>query len=298
MNRVIAPVACAIVACMLAAEPIGAQVLITEIMYDPVSDRGSEYVELHNAGIATVSLRNWKIVDATGKTQATLARSASIAPGAYLVIAADSLLYEQFPALRDSDCVRILGRSSLGLNSSGDEVVLRDASGTTVDSVPYLPTWHRPDLDDADGTSLERASMSAASADARTWSSSVARSGGTPGAASSIALEPRVAQAELAVEPPTVSPDADGFQDVTRISWRLPMRTARVMLTLHDRQGRLIDRIVNNELGGAEGEVVWRGYDPHGMPLAPEIYVLRIEAYDPVGIALATARAGIVVARR
>jgi hypothetical protein len=285
-------------ACALAQTPLCAQILITEIMYDPVTDRGTEYVELHNPTAAPVSLRNWRIYDATGKAQALLPRSATIAAGGYLVIAADTLLLTQFPWLADSPSVKILGRSSLGLNSSGDEVVLRDASGRTIDSVPYLPLWHRPDLDDATGTSLERASMSAPSGDARTWSSSVGTNGGTPGAPNSIELEPRVADAEIAVEPGTISPDADGFQDVTRISYRLPTRTARVTISLHDRQGRLIDRIVNNEASGPEGEIIWRGYDPHGMPLPPEIYVLLIEAYDPVGIALTAARTGVVVARR
>lgn len=293
MHRALCLIVCAIVPVALRA-----QVIVSEIMYDPVTGRGSEYVELFNSGVAAVSLRNWKLHDATGKSITTLPRSESIEPGGYLVIAADSLLYMQFPLLLDSPSVLLLGRSSLGLNSSGDEVVLRDASGNTVDSVSYLPAWHRPDLDDDDGTSLERASASAPSTDGRSWSSSVARAGGTPGAANSIALEARVADAEIAVEPATVSPDADGFEDVTRISWRLPLRTARIMITLHDRQGRLIDRIVNNELAGPEGEVIWRGYDPHGMPLPPEIYVIAIEAFDPVGIALVAARTGIVVARR
>lgn len=293
MNRALCLVACAFV-------PVAAraQILITEIMFDPAGGHGSEYVELYNPTSATISLRNWKLYDATGKAQATLARSSSIEPGAYLAIAADSLFFVQFPSLLDSPSVRILGRSSLGLNSSGDDVVLRDAAGATIDSVSYLPAWHRPDLDDADGTSLERASPSAPSTDARSWSSSVARSGGTPGAPNSIGLTPRVASAEIAVEPATISPDADGFQDVVRISWRLPLRTARVMITLHDRHGRLIDRIVNNEPSGPEGEVIWRGYDPRGMPLPPEIYVVGIEAYDPVGIALVAARTGVVVARR
>jgi hypothetical protein len=287
-----------LIACALAPTALCAQIIITEIMYDPVADRGTEYVELHNPTSARVQLRNWKIYDATGKAQATISRTTSIAPGEYLVIAADSLLFLQFPELIDSSTVRILGRASLGLNATGDMVVLRDDDGATVDSVAYLPAWHRPDLDDATGTSLERTSLSAASTDARTWSSSVARRGGSPAAPSSIALEPRVADAEIAVEPAIVSPDADGFQDVTRISYRLPMRTARVTIALYDRRGRLIDRIVNNEPSGPEGEVVWRGYDPNGMPLPPEVYVLLIEAYDPVGIALTRARTGIVVARR
>jgi hypothetical protein len=284
--------------CILVSTTLDAQVLITEIMFDPVAGRGCEYVEIFNSSEAAVGLRNWRIVDATGKTQATLPRAASIGGGRYLVIAADSLIFQQFPWLVDSVNVLVLGRASLGLNATDDAVVLFDAARRTVDSLTYDADWHLPELDDPGGTSLERASLSAPSTSARNWSSCVARNGGTPGATNSIALGPHVADAEIDVDPPTVSPDADGYQDVTRISYRLPSRTARINMTVLDRHGRLIDRIVNNELSGPRGEVIWNGYDPNGMPLAPEIYIVRIEAFDPSGVGLVTAQTGIVVARR
>jgi hypothetical protein len=275
-----------------------AQILITEIMFDPVRDHGCEYLELFNPTTARISLGNWRIVDATAKAQATLPRICSIEPGAYLVVAADSLIFTQFPWLVDSPNVRVLGRASLGLNATGDHVELTDSRRVVIDSLTYDDAWHRPDLDDRSGTSLERASLSAPASDARNWTSSVGRSGGTPGAENSIALGPSVAAASISIEPRTVSPDADGIDDVARISYRLPARTARINFTLHDRQGRLLARIINDELAASSGEIVWDAYDASGMPLTPGIYILRIEAYDATGIGLIVASTGVVVARR
>src|SRR5687767_7918278 len=71
---------------------LGAQVFITEILFDPVSEHGCEYVELFNSGAQTVALREWRIVDGTASTQATLPRDASIAPQRFAVVAADTLI--------------------------------------------------------------------------------------------------------------------------------------------------------------------------------------------------------------
>lgn len=278
--------------------PAVAQPLISEIMFDPIAERGCEYVEIVNPSDSTIPLRDWRIVDGSGRTQATFPKAASIAPGGYVVIAADTLVFAQFPWLVDSASVIIAGKASFGLNSDGDAVVLADRKGIVVDSLWYLPAWHRPDIDDASGTALERASLSAPSTDGRNWSSSTGRNGGTPGGRNSVALPIRVAVAELAIEPETVSPDADGVDDVARISYRLPTRTARISVTVHDRHGRLLERLANAEASGPEGELVWRAFDHHGMPLPPEIYVIRIEAYDALGVGLVSARSGVVVARR
>ncbi|MBC8146084.1 MAG: lamin tail domain-containing protein [bacterium] len=297
LQRIMAQ-ALAFAAWILMSRAALSQITITEIMFDPIKDRGCEYVEIYNPTDDEVGLRFWRIVDATGRTQATFPKSAEIAPHSYLVIAADTLIIDQFPWLTDSSNIIVLGKSGFGLNSDGDAVVLADRNGIAIDRLAYDADWHRPDLDSRDGTSLERASLSAPSVDARNWSSSVGRNGGTPGAINSIALPPRVVDADIDIHPATVSPDADGFEDVTRISYRLPTRTARITMTLHDRHGRLLARLINNELSGADGELVWNAFDVHGMPLAPDVYLIRIEAYDAPGIGLVSAQTGVVVARR
>src|SRR5947207_3053928 len=78
-----------------------AGVVISEIMYhpvekaafdvngDPVMDLSGdvhEYVEIHNAGVASVSLAGWKL---GGGISFTFPANANIAAGQYLVVAKD-----------------------------------------------------------------------------------------------------------------------------------------------------------------------------------------------------------------
>ncbi len=275
---------------------------ITEIMFDPVDIAGkttAEYVEIHNPGESAVPIGNWRLIDETGTVRGTIpSNSPPVQPGAYVVVAADSSIYLRFPALRDSLNVVVIGRAGFSLNADGDEVVLRDAEGRSVDSVPYRAEWHWEELDDTKGISLERISRSASSIDGRNWSSSLERLGGTPGRRNSRMIPASNSQARLRIEPETLSPDGDGFQDFIRIGYRLPVSRSRITVTLYDRLGRRAARIANNEPAGAEGELIWNGEGENGRPLEPGIYVIRLEAYDQGGIGIASAQAAVVVARK
>lgn len=286
-----------------AAYPVTARsLIISEIMFDPVAIDGTttaEYIELYNPTDRVVPIDGWRIYDATGKAQGTVPHGApEVAVGGYVVIAADSSIYLRFPWLHDSSNVVLIGRSSFSLNSTGDDVVIRTAAGETVDSVSYLDDWHWSGISDTKGISLERISPTAPSNDARNWSSSVDPAGGTPGAPNSRSIPVTVTDATLDIVPVTLSPDGDGFEDVARISYRLPSRTSRILVTAYDHLGRFVRRIANNEPSGPEGELIWDGYDQQGQPLEPGIYLLRIEAYDDDGFGLMTAQSSIVIARR
>jgi hypothetical protein len=270
-------------------------VVISEIMFDPLTG-GAEYVELHNRSDHPLSLTGWKIYDATGKAQVTLKRG-SIAPHGYLLVASDSAIYRRFPYLADSTNIVLAGVSTLSLNSDKDIVTLRDAEGEMIDEVGYLDDWHRRELGEMKGIALERISMSGASNDSRNWSSSAAPLGGTPGARNSLELPVTVSDAILTTSSPTLSPDGDGHEDFTRLSYRLPTATSRIVVTAHDRYGRPVRRIANNEPAAASGEVIWDGRDDDGRPLEPGIYLVHLEAYHD-GSGLVSAKATIVIARR
>jgi len=280
---------------------VARDVVISEIMFDPIAVDGTtttEYIELYNPTDSAVSIDGWKVYDGTGKAQATLPSSApTIAPQGFMVIAGDSTLYLRFPWLRDSSNVVLIGKSGFSLNADGDDVVLRTPTGTTVDSVSYLDDWHWSELSDTKGVSLERISATAASNDDRNWSSSLAAAGGTPGAPNSRSIPVTVTDARLDILPATLSPDEDGFEDVVRISYRLPAATSRILVTVYDRIGRFVRRIADNEPSGPEGELIWDGYGQDARPLEPGIYIVRIEAYDDGGAGLMTAQRSVVIAR-
>lgn len=281
--------------------PLTGGVIVNEIMYDPVpldGAPGAEYVELYNPSRRHVSVAEWRLYDGTGKEQGVVHEEAAIEPLGFLVLATDSAIYRRFPWLSDSTNVLIIGPSSFALNVEGDHVVIISPSGETVDSVPYLDSWHRSDMSTTKGISLERVSPTAPSADSRNWSSAVAQAGGTPGAPNSIAVAPTVSAATIDVGRGVVSPDADGFEDFLRISFRLAISLSRLVVTIYDRDGNGMRRLATNDLVGVEGELVWDGYGDDGRPLAPGIYVVHLEAYDVDRGGTVAADAPVVVARR
>lgn len=128
-----------------------AQVLITEIMYDPAgADSGHEWVELYNAGASSVSLAHWKLL-ARGASHNIVAASSGelMAPHAYAVIAQKTAVFRsQYPDFGGS-----LYHAAFTLDNAGDTVELLDASSTPVDSAAYDSSLGGL----GDGNSLQRA---------------------------------------------------------------------------------------------------------------------------------------------
>lgn len=123
-------------------------IVINEIMYDSPSDhRTDEYIELYNRGAETVDLSGWKISDGV---RFAFPAGTTIAPGAYLVIAADvdciTAAYGDIP---------VIGNWSGGLRDSGELLRIEDQNGNLVDEVDYLPEGDWPNLAKGDGSSME-----------------------------------------------------------------------------------------------------------------------------------------------
>ncbi|MDG2125650.1 MAG: lamin tail domain-containing protein, partial [Verrucomicrobiales bacterium] len=123
-------------------------IVINEIMYDTPSDhRNGEFVELVNRGASTVDLGGWRFTDGISYT---FPLGTSIAPGAFLVVAADSewmqSAYGRIP---------VIGNFKGQLRDSGERVRLEDSNGNLADQVDYLPSGDWPELADGDGSSME-----------------------------------------------------------------------------------------------------------------------------------------------
>jgi FlgD Ig-like domain len=177
-------------------------------------------------------------------------------------------------------------------------VVLRDPSGSTVDSVAYDPYWHNPDVQETKGRSLERISPSGESNDGRNWSTCALPIGGTPGRPNSLYAHGVPSKAGLVCSPDPFSPDGDGYQDNTVIHLDLPLPVSLISVRIFDSRGRLIRRLVNAEPAGSHGDFVWDGRDDNRALARIGMYVIFVEAMDEGGSLLETTRGVVVLARR
>jgi hypothetical protein len=274
--------------------------LVNEIMAEPGSGR-SEYAELVNTSAYDVDVKGWSLTDLTGSAGRSVISAVSrrIHPGEYLVVAADSSLFRQFPGLAgvDSRLVVIFPGGHLSLNNDGDAVVIKDVDEVTIDSVLYSSSWHNPDLASHVGRSLERISPTVASGDGYNWGTCVDASGGTPCRRNSLSVSSSPARARLSFAPNPFSPDGDGYDDVIVIHYEMPLQTSIVNVKIFDIQGRLIRRLASNEPGGPAGDIVWDGRDESGTVARIGVYIALLEAANGRG-GLESAKGVLVLARK
>ena len=276
---------------------------INEIMYAPLSGQ-AEWIELYNPSSFPVDVSEWTLSDmrdATGKANvfSIAMNPIQIEPGGYAVIGSDSTILSLFPSLRAqqrNSRVIILNRTSLSLNNEGDDVIITDLVGTTIDSVRYSPSWHNPDITDVTGISLERINPKLPSTDRRNWSSCVEEVGGTPGCQNSIFTTALPAQTALSISPNPFSPDGDGFEDFTVINYKLSSQIARVRVKIFDSVGRLVRTLANYEPSASVGQIIWDGLDDDKRRLRMGIYVVLLEAVNSRGGTVESAKAAAVVA--
>jgi hypothetical protein len=275
--------------------------VINEILYQPV-DLQPEYVEIYNPGNHPVDLRGWSVRDRAtpgGSVNRHLIGNTTLilSPGGFAVLASDTSLFTYFDVPQDA-IVSIVNRTGLGLNITGDDVILLDPSGYAIDSVAYEPSWHHPDVTQPRGRSLERISLSAYPNNRYNWSTSADTRGGTPGKHNSLYTEIPVTTAELTAAPNPFSPTGDGYRDHTLITYNLPEQTSTVRLRIFDSTGRPVRTLLNNSPSGPRGSVIWDGRYENGRRVRLGIYILLLEAYDGNGGGLRQIKNTVIVADR
>lgn len=106
-------------------------IVINEIMYHPSSENvREEFIELHNIGTNAVPLQGWRLSKGVAFT---ITNALSLAPGEYLVIAADVAVFRaKYP-----NATNVVGGWAGVLSNSGEEIEIENAAGENEDSVEY-----------------------------------------------------------------------------------------------------------------------------------------------------------------
>ncbi|MCI5059017.1 MAG: lamin tail domain-containing protein [Flavobacteriales bacterium] len=132
---------------MIVVSICNGQIVINEILYNiPGNGESEEFIELYNAGLTPISVSNYSFSQGVTFTFP----NASIPAGGYYIITADSLAFvNSFGFIPDAQW------TSGGLSNSGEDIVLIDNLGNTVDSVDYDDATPWPPEADGQGRSLQ-----------------------------------------------------------------------------------------------------------------------------------------------
>ena len=168
---------CVVFACCLLAPIASAQVIISEIMYNPDSNEGgfgdnaqpnqTEWLEIYNTGDEAVSIAGWILKDEDGQT-AALPDGATIAPGEAIVLIPGVQTIEDFRAAWETEEAQGFQVFALNNWATGDNALrnlangpsdtneiltLRDGQGNIIDEVNYDDEGDWP-RDSPDGSSI------------------------------------------------------------------------------------------------------------------------------------------------
>ncbi len=153
-------------------------IVINEFMYDE-PEGYTEYVELYNTSNKVFNLSGWQQANDTGTRRVLTEEQVYFPPKSYMVILPNEELLNIFPEI---DFVNA-GSSLPALKNSGDEIVITNAAGVTLDSLRYSSEWG------GDEVALERIDQDAISSDINNWAESVAVLKGTPGEENSVDID-------------------------------------------------------------------------------------------------------------
>ncbi len=161
------------------AQTTAPTVVINEIMYNPVSDDSDdEFLELYNPSFSeSVDLSGWTLEDGI---DFIFPSGSVILPRGYLLVVGDDA---QFRDTYGSGLF-VAAQYSGGLSNGGENIVLKDTAGTTIDEVSYDDETPWATEPDGSGPSLELYNPFQDNNASDNWAASNA-SGGTPGAENS-----------------------------------------------------------------------------------------------------------------
>jgi len=270
----------------LTVTPEAGDIIINEILFNPATG-GKDFVELYNRSDKIFNLRNLRLGNLTldpGNVGGTIEEDFLLFPASYVVISEEPAdILERYDVLSPLAMVK---NALPSLPDDEGNITLATPSNVVIDSFDYNKDLHSPLLDDQNGVSLERANPDKPTQDIGNWNSAAAAAGfATPTYENSQFVDTTSApDNDIVFLPnPRFSPDSDGFEDVLLIEYQTEKPGFSLNLHVFDAQGRLITRLVRNEVLATQGSFKWDGSINLGEKARTGIYILWAEIHHPDG---------------
>lgn len=281
-------------------EPIDSgNLLINEVLFDPVSD-ADDFIELYNNSEHFIDLKGLYFAfspSAHSALTATLTFAPYgylLAPNDYVIVSkSDQSVYFKQVNIRKQVLVNLPN-----LPNEGGFLQLYQPNQILLDAMTYSPSMHFKLLPSIEGVSLERLSFQVPSSFADNWHSASAQfQYATPTQTNSMQLKIEAATNELRIEPAVFSPDADAFNDLLQIHYRISQLTNFTSLNIYNLQGTLVKTLANAYWGANQGLWIWDGLNNDGNAVPEGFYLVKLDVFTPDG-RIDTIRKTVVLTNR
>lgn len=261
------------------------ELLITEVLFNPLTDI-SEYIEIYNNTedkifrLNDIILQTLKLDEIKNNTAFTT--PLLLHPHQYYIICNDKTsILKNYEAEEN----RIIETNLPILHNDDGVLQLISKDSILLDCVKYNTDWHSKlfTTTEKKGKSLERINLNKSGKDKYNWfSSSSENNYGSPTYENSAQSKITSSTTELSLTRENVSPDGDGFEDFTFLSYsQLPNGTL-INVTLFNSSGQKLNKLIQNEVLNESGNVLL-DLSHDGFNPSMGIHVLRVELNYPDG---------------
>ncbi|MFL5788914.1 MAG: lamin tail domain-containing protein [Flavisolibacter sp.] len=271
----------------IAEEPTLHDLVINEILFNP-HPYAHDYVELYNRSniiinAGKLSLANRNSSGAIASIHKLSGEPLFLYPQEYAVITTDKLSLEKEYLVKDPSRVLEVPSMPSYPDDSGT-VILLNTQSLPIDEVSYSKSWQFSLISNPEGVALERLDPDKPSQNSTNWHSAASTAGyGTPGYKNSQYNPSEAFSATLTIAPKIFSPDNDGIDDFTSITYQIESIGYLANIYIFDANGRIIRRLVKNDLLGIKGKWTWDGQDEKHQKLPSGIYIIYAELFNLQG---------------
>ena len=257
--------------------------LINEILFDPLSG-GYDYVEIYNASSVSVDLFGYMLADyddGIGNFK-SIDQHFFLNPEGFAVFTEDSMAILNEYISNDPNAFVQMDIPTFPNDSATVYILSPDSN--IIDGFSYNDDMHFELINDPEGVSLEKIDPYGASSNVMLWHSASENSGwGTPGKMNSQNYNTEMRSSVFEVQTKVFSPDNDGVEDIALFNYNLSSPGFVGSVHIYDNLGRLIKRVLNNELLGNAGILSWDGTNELGQKAAVGIYMVYFEYFNSSG---------------
>ncbi|TAF64571.1 MAG: hypothetical protein EAZ55_10945 [Cytophagales bacterium] len=268
----------------LPTEADSSNILLNEVLFNP-RPNGSDFIELYNYSDRYINLKNWALanIDERGQIEnikVITTTNLVMAPKEYLALSnnPDNIRME-YPQSAQKGNFQLCTLPSL--NDDKGTVVLLDAKRKIMELFQYDEDFHFDLLDDPEGVSLERLSWQNTTNNPNNWFSASTQAGyATPSLPNSQSRAEIALDRIIRIEPPSISPDGDGWQDFTTLQFGTEVQGYLATIVIFDKNGREIKALARNVLLGNNDFYTWDGSTATGERASLGLYIIYIELFD------------------